>query len=158
MTLEYTNTNDLFETQRDTLNETNDCVVRAFATAFEISYLEAHDFVKTKFQRRDRQGTYGTWFKMNSLEQAFGRKVTTQGTRLHPQSLPRMIWPYTVKGVTKYATYTIGRFVKEFSKGTYFITIRGHALTVVDGIVYGNVQDSFRLKARIVGCFKIEKL
>ena len=41
-------------------NETNDCVVRAFASSFEIPYDEAHSIVATKFNRQNRKGTYGT--------------------------------------------------------------------------------------------------
>ena len=37
--------------------ETNDCVVRAFMCALDIPYDQAHEWVKEKLFRRDRQGT-----------------------------------------------------------------------------------------------------
>jgi hypothetical protein len=47
--------------------ETNDCVVRAFASSFDVSYDYAHKFVKEKFGRKDRQGTYGTVTTMKTF-------------------------------------------------------------------------------------------
>ena len=47
--------------------ENGDCVVRAFASAFEIPYDKAHKYVKEKFGRKDRCGTYGTVFKLVEL-------------------------------------------------------------------------------------------
>ena len=44
--------------------ETNDCVVRAFASAFEVSYNYAHKYVANEFGRKPGQGTYGTAAKL----------------------------------------------------------------------------------------------
>ena len=40
-------------------SETNDCVVRAIASAFDLEYDKAHKFVGDKFGRKPRQGTFG---------------------------------------------------------------------------------------------------
>jgi hypothetical protein len=40
--------------------EKNDCVVRAIANAFEISYNTAHEFVAKKFKRKAKKGTLNT--------------------------------------------------------------------------------------------------
>ena len=50
-------------------SETNDCVVRAFASAFDITYDKAHKYVKEKFGRKDRQGTYGTVTTLNKMSE-----------------------------------------------------------------------------------------
>ena len=47
--------------------ETNDCVVRAFASCFDLQYDKAHKFVKEKFNRVDRQGTFRTVYKMTEI-------------------------------------------------------------------------------------------
>ena len=65
--------------------ETNDCVVRAFASAFEISYDYAHKYVAEEFGRKPRKGTYGTittLVKMsdNSLK-VNGKKICPIGER-----------------------------------------------------------------------------
>ena len=44
--------------------EKNDCVVRAFASSFEIPYDEAHSFVAKFFNRQPRKGTYLTSYKL----------------------------------------------------------------------------------------------
>ena len=38
-------------------SETNDCVVLSIASAFSVSYEEAHEFVKNTFKRKFRKGT-----------------------------------------------------------------------------------------------------
>jgi hypothetical protein len=47
--------------------EINDCVVRAFASCFDLQYDKAHKFVKEKFNRVDRQGTFHTVNSMMGL-------------------------------------------------------------------------------------------
>ena len=41
------------------LNEKNDCAVRAFATAFNITYDNAHTFATEKFARKAGKGVKG---------------------------------------------------------------------------------------------------
>ena len=50
---------------------------------------------------------------------------------------------------------TVGTFVKQNPKGTYFILIRCHALTIKDGTIIGNLEDSQRKRAVIKHAFKI---
>ena len=38
--------------------ENNDCVVKAFMVALNISYVQAHTYVKEKMKRQDNKGTY----------------------------------------------------------------------------------------------------
>lgn len=70
----------------------------------------------------------------------------------------RLIWSFKEKGEKKYAIYTIGKFLKEFKQGTYFILVRQHALTIKDGIVYGNSSDATSLKVRIERAYKVENV
>ena len=66
--------------------ERNDCVVRAFASAFEVSYDYAHKYNKENFGRKDREGTYGTVLKMRQLSedkrQVNYKKVKCIGTKV----------------------------------------------------------------------------
>jgi len=59
--------------------ETNDCVVRAFASAFEIEYDEAHGIVAKEFRRVNRKGTLGFGVKMNLLDK---NNVTFNGKKI----------------------------------------------------------------------------
>ena len=61
-----------------------------------------------------------------------------------------------VKGVVKKRQMTIGRFVKENPKGTFFMLVSGHAFTVKDGSVIGNWDDATKLRTRVVTAFEIK--
>lgn len=143
--------------------ETNDCVVRAFAVAFNIKYDEAHIFCKGFFNRRDRSGTMAVASRLAAHYSLFNQSIEEMGIerpigyRDNKWFGKGMKWPYKVKGETKYATYTVGKFLEEYSKGTYFILITGHAFAIKDGVVYGNYEDAIKMKVRIEKVFKIDK-
>ena len=47
--------------------EKNDCVVRAFASCFSVTYDRAHKYVEEHFNRKRGKGTYSTFSKMGTL-------------------------------------------------------------------------------------------
>ena len=51
---------------------------------------------------------------------------------------------------------TVGQFSKKFTKGTYFILVRGHAFTIKNGVVIGNQDDAIKLKRPIKQVFEIK--
>ncbi len=61
--------------------ETNDCVVRAFASSFELTYDEAHKYVAEEFRRKPRKGTFMTASKMNKMSDA---NTTVNGKKVYP--------------------------------------------------------------------------
>ena len=48
--------------------ENNDCVVRAFMCALNLSYDQAHAWVKNELKRQDRKGTYMNAYGKNIIE------------------------------------------------------------------------------------------
>ena len=48
-------------------NEKNDCAVRAFANAFNISYDVAHKFAEDKFARKAKKGVKGMFITLTEL-------------------------------------------------------------------------------------------
>ena len=50
-------------------NETNDCFVRAVASATDVNYDTAHQYVKEVFGREDKKGTEFTNMVMMKLEE-----------------------------------------------------------------------------------------
>ena len=139
--------------------ETNDCVVRAFASSFEVSYDYAHKFVKEKFGRKDRQGTYGTVTTMktfaNQRKQINYKRVKCVGTK---NSFGNYTLRYDVKtknGVVK-RDMTVGTFAKQNPVGTFFILVKGHAFTIKDGVVVGNYEDSIKKKRVVRFAFEIK--
>ena len=49
------------------VNEKNDCAVRAFANAFNISYDVAHKFAEDKFARKAKKGVKGMFITLSKL-------------------------------------------------------------------------------------------
>ena len=132
--------------------ENNDCVVRALAIAAETDYATAHQWTKEKLKRPDREGTSMTAFRLSQLIKA-GTKINNK--QLVP--INELINPdYTHKKVQ----YTIGTFSQKHNKGTYFILVRGHALTIKDGVVYDNANFKIRnngFRRPIRNVFKFEE-
>ena len=125
-------------------SETNDCVVRAFASAFEIPYDRAHKYVKEKFGRKDYCGTYGTVFKMVELAK---KQTQLNHKKIKPIGRPKTMsyhkvyslnYTVKVKGKKVNRQMTVGTFIKENPIGTFFVLVDRHAFTIKDGIVHGN--------------------
>jgi len=63
--------------------ENNDCVVRAFMCALNISYDQAHAYIKNKMGRKDRKGTFVNAYAKNIINTTKnGKKISFIGT--HP--------------------------------------------------------------------------
>lgn len=135
--------------------EKNDCVVRALMNAFEISYNEAHRIAENVFGRerlKGTQGTYLTLMKMvdGDIETPNKKKIEYIGS--HPKAggkktLLNPLYPIIKKEiddegeevkVSTFAGYTIGKFIQQKQKGTFFVLVAGHALAVRDGIMIDN--------------------
>ena len=122
--------------------ETNDCVVRAFMMALDLPYDKAHKFVQDKFNRVNRKGTYTARYLSNVVgHQKNGYKMTLMG--YHPKqafgSRKKLVNPK----YKKETGYTVKSFMEQHPVGRYFIIVRGHALALVDGVLYGNYSEQF---------------
>jgi len=129
-------------------NETNDCFVRAVASAYEIPYDEAHTWVKEKFERKNRKGTMFVSRKlaiMYSLGQTFSGKSIKGIGDLR-----------TIDKVThKVKRTTLNQFIKKYPTGTYILIVRGHAFTLKEGAVIGNKGDASSMKKIVHDAFQI---
>ena len=134
-------------------SEKDDCVVRAFASAFGVTYDFAHKKVAEVFGRKNRQGTAYFSLTMNALaskEIKFNRKGVTR----IKEDIGLSYW-VEVKGKSTLRNMTTAKFLEKYSKGTYIVTIRGHAFTIKDGVVIGNAEDATQRKKVIFGAWKI---
>lgn len=143
--------------------EKNDCFVRAWMNAFEVSYDEAHAFVEKEFGRKMKKGTMGCKTTMNRLEgrplisglpTTFEKKVINGRTIkflgnnplvggsdkvLLNKLYPKRVYNEETETYTKeYAGYTVGKFIQQHQKGTYIILVSEHALAVKDGTMIDN--------------------
>lgn len=140
--------------------ETNDCVVRSFASCFDVSYDYAHKYVKEKFGRKDRQGTHGTVFKMLGIaekkSQINYKKVNPIGEKSGFSNRRTLAYDVKVKGAKVKREMTVGTFIKKNPIGTFFILVQGHAFTIKDGVVIGNYEDSTKKRRVIKHAFEIK--
>lgn len=144
-------------------SEDNDCVVRALAAATEVTYNEAHSFVAEKFGRKPKKGTLNFNHTLDRLKKegkVLGKTFTKIGDE-RSKYLPGedYIQPatyYMNNGVLVKRQMTFKTFVKQYPKGTYLLTVRGHAFSVKDGVVVGgNYSDATQLRKRIESAYQI---
>jgi hypothetical protein len=134
--------------------ESNDCAVRAIASAFEMNYDEAHNFVAKIWFRKDRKGTS---FFVGGMRRMVDDKVKINGklfSNLGDQN-GRMKYDVKVKGQIVKRNMTTGTFIKKYPVGKYLVVVRGHAFSIIDGNVVGNYGDAKMKKRVINNAFKI---
>ena len=138
------------------LNEKNDCAVRAFANAFNISYDVAHAFTADKFKRKAKKGTRNMFKTLAEL--GFATFDLFSNT-LFPETRTYGIHPLTRSKTGKVVnhaykhkevSHTVKTFCAEFNKGTFIVIVAKHALTIKDGIVIDNPNYKFEGYRRIV--------
>jgi hypothetical protein len=129
-------------------SETNDCFVRAVASSFEIPYDDAHSWVKTKFNRINRKGTKRVSGTMDTLSMS---KLSLNSKLF---SIIKDLKVYDNEKF-KLKRTTLNQFIKKYPTGTFIILVRGHAFTLKDGNVIGNLEDSKRLKKIINYAYQI---
>lgn len=133
-------------------SEKNDCVVRAFMMALDLPYDKAHKFVETKLKRQPRKGTYTRSYIKNILgRQKNGYKMRLMG--FHPKYQREGQKKLVNPKYKKETGYTVKSFMEQYPKGRYFMIVKGHAVALVDGILYGNSceqYDGFRRPVRYV--------
>lgn len=141
-------------------SETNDCVVRAFASSFEIPYDAAHKYVAAYFNRKPRCGTFATatkLVKMSDEKIKINKKmVYPVGKRLTDSMFGSLSYDVKVKGVTKRRNMTVGTFIKKNPIGTFFVIVKGHAFTIKDGVVIGNYEDAVKVRKIMRCAFQIK--
>jgi len=162
--LPYESTGSAIKGYRDSeiaKSETNDCVVRAFASSFDISYDFAHKYVAEEFKRTPNRGTFFTASKMVKLSEC---NIKVNGKTVAPvgKLTKSVAYPYSlsykvkVNGVEKERQMTVGTFAKKNPKGSFFVLVKSHAFTIKDGVVIGNPEDAMKLKRPMRAAFEIK--
>jgi hypothetical protein len=135
-------------------SENNDCVVRAIASAADMDYDSAHQFVKETFCRKNGKGTTGFHYIMNMMTKN-SNKINGKSVEKITEEHNTMLYYVVVKGIKKLRNTTTGSFIKKYPKGTYVVTVKGHAFSIKDGVVIGNPDDGKKMKKHIDGVWKI---
>lgn len=111
---------------RKKYRETNDCMVVSFATVWNAPYESAHQHIRTQFQRKPRRG----------VPYEIGREQAMQRC---PKTKMRA-GPYTENN-----RISLERFCKAHPEGRYWVFVRGHALAVIDGVIYDHSHKPRRM-------------
>ena len=131
--------------------EKNDCVIRACANAFNITYDVAHKFVTTEFKRKARKGTKAVFSTFNALGKvAFDLFQDSLFPVTKEYKLKCVNKPVNASYTHKKVNYTVKTFCASFSKGTYIVLVNKHALVIKNGIVVDNPNNRFDGYRRVV--------
>ena len=133
--------------------ETNDCVVRAIASTFGLPYDISHKFVADEFGRQNRKGTFSTIPKLRDRNNIQGIQYTTM-----PKE--QLTYPGSARHQMnggKPTEITLSMFIEKYPKGKYLVIKKGHAFSVIDGVIIGNSDDGKHLRTKIVFALKVEE-
>jgi len=135
--------------------EKKDCMVYATASAFGLTYDQAHPVVREKFRRQDRKGT-NTMSIITKMKEMVGTKESINGKYIrevvtHPTKV------YHLHGQDIVRSNRVSTFLKEHSQGTYLILTRNHALTIKDGAMIDNITKGSG-SALVKRAFKVESI
>jgi hypothetical protein len=127
--------------------EDNDCVVRAFMCALDISYEQAHAWVKKELKRQDRRGTFMYAYSKNIIGKTKnGKKISFIGA--HPsRNMKHAVGSNKVlvnKQYKKATGYTLKSFMENNPVGRFVLIVQGHAVAVVNGVLYGNRDEQWK--------------
>jgi hypothetical protein len=134
-------------------SERNDCVVRAVASTFNLKYDTAHKFVADEFGRQPRKGTFGTAIKLSNRDNILGTKykIIPKQDLKYPGSARHQM------NGGKPTEITLNIFLEKYPKGKYLVIKKGHAFSIIDGVVIGNSSDGSRLRTKILFALKVEE-
>ena len=129
-------------------NENNDCVVRAFMCALDLPYEQAHAWVKKELKRQDRKGTFMSAYSKNIIGKTKnGKKINYIGSHPSRDFMKYSIGSDKILVNPKYKTktgYTLKSFMENNPVGRFVLIVQGHAVAVVDGVLYGNRDEQYK--------------
>ena len=128
--------------------ETNDCVVKAFMVALDLTYDQAHDYIRVKMNRENRRGTYTYIYSRNIINTIKnGKRVTFMGAHPNMTYMQTNIANTTNKKILanpkykKPTGFTLKSFIENHPVGRFVLVVEGHAMACVDGVLYGNPNE-----------------
>jgi hypothetical protein len=126
--------------------EDKDCVVRAFMAALDIPYDQAHAWVKKNMNREDRKGTYtGKAIKIVEGKTKNGYQIKFMGlnpAKIHWKEMTGSNKTLVNPKYKKQTGYTLKSFMENNQVGRFVLVVQGHAVAVVNGVLYGNTNEN----------------
>lgn len=130
-------------------SDRNNCTVKALSATFQVPYDTAFNFAQEKWSRKPEKGIPLSKFREvlpMGLEvgHILGKWVVkVDSTRGYRQT----------GGWIRERKLTVASFKDQYSSGSYYVIVRGHALSIIDGQVVDHLKSE---KRRIVYAWKVE--
>lgn len=131
--------------------EKADCFVMALSMSTGASYDTAHQFAKQFFRRKDKKGT-DVYVITRVFRKLHGVKFLLDTKYFTAKVLPLREIQVTkaIRGIKTKTAKTLKTFAADHKDGTYIIILHGHAITMIDGVVYDYLDKPKRgIKAAI---------
>jgi len=136
--------------------ETNDCVVKAIAAAAGVSYEASHAFAGDYLMRTNRAGTHLKMFLPN-----ISREPMLMGCKsviFNGLGEMRITNRYKVHGQVIRRKKTVKSFIQDNTKGSFVVTVAGHALAVVDGVLIDNAGEEYRMTRKVIAAVEVKSV
>lgn len=123
--------------------EYNDCVVVAIAVSHEMSYDEAHELAAKKLRRKSKRG------------------VPRENTRRYLRKNYEKVvshWEYHNKkrNTTKKFNMSVKKFAETYTRGSYMVFVRRHALSVVNGVIIDHPELLSKPRRVVMEAYRIK--
>lgn len=132
-------------------DDNNYCTVLALSASFSISADEAHEYATRNWGRRKGRGV-ATSILFRTFPQAEG---VDQAKEMIGKDVIRVKAEQDYKqpdGSIVTRDMTLSTFAKKHPRGSYYILVKGHALSIIDGEI---VDHTDRPKRRVYYAWKI---
>lgn len=121
---EWVNNWPKYKEDRDRMKESRDCTVVSFCEVWGAPYNLAHEHLKRQFGRRNRRG------------------ASTALCREAIAKCPKTKMAY--KSWDRPERPTLKQFCENHPDGRYWVFVAGHALAVIDGVIYDHTHSPRR--------------
>jgi hypothetical protein len=134
--------------------EKNDCAVKAIAAAAGVSYEISHAFTGEYLMRTRRMGTLLGMFLPNITKEP----MMLGSKRVEFKSLGniKITNGYKLYGEVVRRKKTVKSFIKDNPRGSFVVSVAGHALAIVDGVLIDNVGEEFRMTRKVLSAIQVK--
>ena len=136
--------------------ETNDCVVRAFASAANVAYEVSHKFCEEVFGRTERKGVM-TYMMTAQLLKAEEEGLTLGNKDFDVEVLGKshLTNRYKLHGEIVHRQKTLKSFIQSHPRGTYVVCVANHAICIKDGELHDWNNLSFKPTRKVLKAYKL---
>ena len=134
--------------------EKNDCAVKAIAAAAGVSYETSHAFTGEYLKRAEKMGTMLGMFLPNITKEPM--MLGSKKVEFKPLGKIKITNGYKLYGEVVRRKKTVKSFIKDNPRGSFVVSVAGHALAVVDGVLIDNVGEEFRMTRKVLSAIQVK--